>query len=242
MTKIQYKQIIINSANKSENIQHIDVFSELKNTEPVLSVENNNIILNMPINNELLTYLNENNIKLFAHLVSSKSHSNFRIKKNGIISRSIYKSEQFKNKTIPIGVVQNKCLKTTDINHSFYTTSQEIYPNSNSSILILFLTIMNYLTDRLIKGKLNTGRFNHHSFKKYSESSYFKFYIVISPSYNNNFNNIQKYKRKIICSKLSIPIVVFKTALENQNNTLQLETIDDHCGNNIRKLYCLTVR
>ena len=242
MNKTQYKQITINSANKSENIQNIDVFSELKNTEPSLSVIDNNLIMNIPLNSEALQYLIDNQLKLVAHLVSSKSHSNFRLKTNSLISRNIYKKESLRNKTIPIGKVQNKCLKTTDINHSFYCTSQIIYPNINENLSILLLTIINYMTERFCNNKLTTGRFNHSAFKKYSSSAYFKFYIIVTPSYNLNFNSMNKYKRRNIHSKLSIPIVLFSSALTKNEITLTAETIDDYKHGKIEKLNCITIR
>ena len=218
----------------------VDTFAELKQTIPQISLENNIPYLYMYLSESEELYLRENNLSLFVYLVSSKFHPSFRIKSGLINTR---RDSELINKTIPIGKYQSTCRKTTNIKYSYLETVKLIFPNQNTNITELLQTALNYLQTRYNENTLTKGKFNHYCFKNHPENSYFKYYLIVAPSLNFNFNQMaHKYKRTTIHSKLSIPIVFYTSAFNKEEVNLALEEIDDYKGKTTEKLYCLTVR
>lgn len=236
----KYKSIIISTNNSKPIIKVVDNYSEIKNTEPLINSDNSNVSVYFSLSESSKYKLLRNNQSLFLYLVTDKFHPIYRLK-----SRKINRKHYgiLKNKTIPRGYLQSSCYKTTDVDYSFNNVSKMLIPNQYFNITAIIREITIYLESRKKQGKLFTGRYNHYCYKKHPESAYFKFYLLVAPSYNFNFNIMSnKNKREIVHSKLSIPIVVFASALGKAKYEIKLETIDDYKRGNIEKLYCLSVR
>ena len=253
---------IITIGRNKHMVEYVDKYSEIKNNSPELIIngsgEDSELFVKFSIqSSELISEFTYTKYSLYARIVLSSPNNSSRLYKkyshsrNGrntvnnkygtrtIPHRMAPKDSIFNSKSFPLAEYNVYSKKTTNIEFAFTNISKLIFPNKEYNISELILPVIYYLKNKNINNTLNKGRFNKQSFIKHKDSAYFKMYICVNISENYSLSPIND---EIILSKLSIPIFIYFSVLENDVFNINKETVIDYNRNGNKETEVITIR